>query len=313
MAGKIVPRPIRPDIQAAPHQPQQNQSCLTTSPCPSKRRLAPLTIHSGWRCCSCTASNCGSGASREASTARRCCCSTASAATSSCWRRLRERMPERESHHLRHPGRRPLGAAAPPDRLPRHRSACGDGSSTTWSSRQADVLGISWGGAAAQQFARTCRRRCRRLIVCATATGTGDDSSASGRCCGKMATPRRFIERRILAQHYRRHLRRRLPHQSGAGRHLSLRTSSGKSKLGYYLQLLAVSGWTSIHWLPGLRQPTLLMAGADDPLVPLAECAADAHADPAVGTQGLRLRAPVPDVLAPMNPSRPSREFLDRP
>jgi pimeloyl-ACP methyl ester carboxylesterase len=34
--------------------------------------------------------------------------------------------------------------------------------------------------------------------------------------------------------------------------------------------LLAASGWTSIHWLPGLRQPTLLMAGADDPLVRLA-------------------------------------------
>ena len=26
-------------------------------------------------------------------------------------------------------------------------------------------------------------------------------------------------------------------------------------------------GWTSIHWLHRLRQPTLVMAGAEDPLV----------------------------------------------
>ena len=33
---------------------------------------------------------------------------------------------------------------------------------------QCDVLGVSWGGAAAQQFARSERNRCRRLILCAT-------------------------------------------------------------------------------------------------------------------------------------------------
>ena len=43
-----------------------------------------------------------------------------------------------------------------------------------------------------------------------------------------------------------------------------------QSRLGYYLQLGAAWGWTSIHWLHRLRQPTLIMAGRDDPLVPLA-------------------------------------------
>ena len=43
-----------------------------------------------------------------------------------------------------------------------------------------------------------------------------------------------------------------------------------QSRLGYYLQLGAACGWTSIHWLHRLRQPTLIMAGRDDPLVPLA-------------------------------------------
>ena len=35
---------------------------------------------------------------------------------------------------------------------------------------------------------------------------------------------------------------------------------------GYYYQLLAGAGWTS---LPRLRRPTLLLAGDDDPLIPL--------------------------------------------
>ena len=42
-----------------------------------------------------------------------------------------------------------------------------------------------------------------------------------------------------------------------------------ESRLGYYLQLAAVWGWTSIHYLHTIRQPTLILAGRDDPLVPL--------------------------------------------
>jgi len=40
-----------------------------------------------------------------------------------------------------------------------------------------DVLGVSWGGAVAQEFARRNRTRCRRLVLCATtagALGSGD-------------------------------------------------------------------------------------------------------------------------------------------
>ena len=42
------------------------------------------------------------------------------------------------------------------------------------------------------------------------------------------------------------------------------------SDYGYYLQLMAGIGWTSLPWLGFLRQPTLVMAGKDDPIVPLA-------------------------------------------
>jgi pimeloyl-ACP methyl ester carboxylesterase len=37
----------------------------------------------------------------------------------------------------------------------------------------------------------------------------------------------------------------------------------------YLFQLLAMSGWTSLPWLSSLRQPTLVLMGRDDPLVPL--------------------------------------------
>jgi pimeloyl-ACP methyl ester carboxylesterase len=42
------------------------------------------------------------------------------------------------------------------------------------------------------------------------------------------------------------------------------------SRVGYLHQLLAGAGWTSVFMLPLVRQPTLIVAGSDDPIVPLA-------------------------------------------
>ncbi|RZL88463.1 MAG: poly(3-hydroxyalkanoate) depolymerase [Variovorax sp.] len=130
---------------------------------------------------------------------------------------------------------------------------------------QVDVLGVSWGGAAAQEFAYTCHKRCRRLILCATAPGAVM-IPASPAVLWKMATPKRYMDeaysRSVSGDIYGGDFRTNPALATELFRHVKY-----QSKLGYYLQLLAVSGWTSIHWLPGLRQPTLLMAGADDPLV----------------------------------------------
>ena len=38
---------------------------------------------------------------------------------------------------------------------------------------------------------------------------------------------------------------------------------------GYLGQMYAIAGWTSLPWLHRLRQPTLVLAGDDDPIVPL--------------------------------------------
>jgi pimeloyl-ACP methyl ester carboxylesterase len=44
---------------------------------------------------------------------------------------------------------------------------------------------------------------------------------------------------------------------------------SGGTNLSYLLQLLALAGWTSLPWLWTIRQPTLVLMGKDDPIVPV--------------------------------------------
>ena len=42
------------------------------------------------------------------------------------------------------------------------------------------------------------------------------------------------------------------------------------SPLGYLYQLTAAAGWTRLPFLPVIRQPALVVAGDDDPIIPLA-------------------------------------------
>ena len=39
--------------------------------------------------------------------------------------------------------------------------------------------------------------------------------------------------------------------------------------LGYAYQLYAAAGWSSLPWLHRVKQPTLVVAGDDDPSVPV--------------------------------------------
>jgi len=47
------------------------------------------------------------------------------------------------------------------------------------------------------------------------------------------------------------------------------RTPSGLG-LGYLGQLYAITGWSSLPWLARLRTRTLVLAGEDDPIIPLS-------------------------------------------
>jgi poly(3-hydroxyalkanoate) depolymerase len=132
-----------------------------------------------------------------------------------------------------------------------------------------DVLGLSWGGALAQQFAFQNPRRCRRLVLVATGTGALM-VPAHPRVLAKMVTPRRFSDPdyagSIAGELYGGTVR---AHGEDVAR-LFLQQLHAGSKIGYLHQLLAGSVWTSLFALPAVRQQTLIVAGTDDPIIPMA-------------------------------------------
>jgi poly(3-hydroxyalkanoate) depolymerase len=134
--------------------------------------------------------------------------------------------------------------------------------------QEVDVLGVSWGGALAQQFAFQLSRRCRRLVLAATSPGHLMVPGKLGVLL-KLATPRRYKDagymHSVAGEIYGGALRG----APALARH-HLRHVRWSNDYGYYLQLIAAFGWTSLPWLRFLRQPTLVMAGTDDPIVPLA-------------------------------------------
>jgi poly(3-hydroxyalkanoate) depolymerase len=134
--------------------------------------------------------------------------------------------------------------------------------------RQADVLGISWGGGLAQQFALSRPGRVRHLVLVATAPGA---LMVPGhpRVLVRMLTPRRHRDPayavRIAAELYGGSAR----HDPALARDLLHATTRLGPARGYFYQLIASIGWTSLPLLRKLRPPTLILAGDDDPIIPL--------------------------------------------
>jgi poly(3-hydroxyalkanoate) depolymerase len=134
---------------------------------------------------------------------------------------------------------------------------------------QVDVLGISWGGAVAQHFAAFQRSRCRRLVLVATATGALM-VPARPSVLVHLVTPRRYLDRGYLeraAGDLYGGSARANPERITAAMNNGNRVGPSR---GYLYQLAAGAGWTSVPFLPLLRQPTLIVAGDDDPIIPLA-------------------------------------------
>jgi poly(3-hydroxyoctanoate) depolymerase len=135
-----------------------------------------------------------------------------------------------------------------------------------------DVLGVSFGGILAQQLAHQAPHRVRRLVLAATAAGVPFLGGIPGspRALLALATPRRYQSpayyRQIAGALYGGEARRdpdALLHGSIA------RFSEAPSLRGYLDQLFAISFWTGLPWLWRLRQPTLVLIGDDDPIVPV--------------------------------------------
>lgn len=133
--------------------------------------------------------------------------------------------------------------------------------------READVLGFSWGGMLAQQLAISRRRRVRKLVLAATGPGALM-IPASPRVMAVMTSPKRhqdpsYVDA-VAARIYGGSLRH---HPERAAAALGAGSRRGPMR-GYYYQLMALSGWTSLPLLPAITADTLIIAGDDDPIVP---------------------------------------------
>jgi pimeloyl-ACP methyl ester carboxylesterase len=146
---------------------------------------------------------------------------------------------------------------------------------------QVDVLGYSFGGIVAQHLARRAPERVRRLVLAATTPGWGG-VAGSLLTMTHMSTPLRYYSRTyydhtigdIAGGRARRDA-------EWLDRHAEERQAHPPSPLGYAWQLAALSVPPgSLPWLHTLEHPTLVLAGDDDPILPVANALLLAHRIP---------------------------------
>lgn len=129
---------------------------------------------------------------------------------------------------------------------------------------EVDVMGVSWGGMLAQEFAYRHPQSVGRLVLAATSPGfpmiPGSLSTVV-----KMISPHRYADAASI-QAYLQTL------YGGSSRNLDTYASrmQAPSSTGYLHQLLAIVGWTSVRKLTCVPAKTLILMGADDRLVPPA-------------------------------------------
>lgn len=127
---------------------------------------------------------------------------------------------------------------------------------------KADVMGVSWGGCMAQQFAWQYPKRTGRLLLAATSAGMlmvpGDPAVLS-----KMATPKRYTDPNYMIENFKKLYG---GETAGSGDHANRLLPP--SIPGYLYQLTCMLGWTSAWLLPFLKAETLILMGDQDKIVP---------------------------------------------
>lgn len=145
---------------------------------------------------------------------------------------------------------------------------------------QVDVMGVSWGGLVSQELARRHPLRVRRLVLAATGTGwtsvPGDVRALPILLNTRRYTSPRFLEE-VGGRLYGGDVRR---DPEILRRQATLRLLHPPTTAGYWWQLMATVGWTSVHWLHRLPHRTLVLAADDDPISHLANGRLIAHLIP---------------------------------
>src|SRR5215470_7915628 len=138
----------------------------------------------------------------------------------------------------------------------------------------ADVFGVSWGGALAQEFAHRYPEHCRRLILGSTAAGAMTMIPGNPMTMMTAMNPMRFMQKDYVEKNAMRMYGGRLRDDpealSGISQYvMGAHSGGGMGGMGAMMyQMMALMGWSSLPWLHLLQQPTLVIAGHDDPIVP---------------------------------------------
>jgi poly(3-hydroxyalkanoate) depolymerase len=127
------------------------------------------------------------------------------------------------------------------------------------------VLGVSAGGAVAQELALANPHRVDRLILASTMCGLGG-VPGNPLALSVLATPVRYYSptffRLTVKMAYGSESAKTVQEQIRA------RRARPPTVRGYMGQLAATMGWTSLPWLHRLACPTLVLSGDSDPIVP---------------------------------------------
>jgi pimeloyl-ACP methyl ester carboxylesterase len=165
---------------------------------------------------------------------------------------------------------------------------------------RAHVMGVSLGGAVAQELARSHPDRVDRLVLVSTGHGA---LGVPGRpdVLMRFARPKAYADLMALERDAGSIFGGRLREQPELLRGWHLRPPADLR--AWFFRLAGTAGWTSLPWLHRLGQPTLVVHGDDDPVVPLVNARVVASLIPAAvlqvveGGGHLLLLESTPDVL----------------
>ena len=139
---------------------------------------------------------------------------------------------------------------------------------------QADVLGYSLGGSVAQRLAFEDPDRVRRLVLVSSSCGVGGIPGSLSALLA-VSTPARHYA--TLGSRLAVRMIDLAPAEKES-RYIQQQTAmwlhdGAPSVLGYALQMTAFTTFHSLPWLHRISQPTLLLSGSADRLIPVANSA----------------------------------------
>ena len=133
----------------------------------------------------------------------------------------------------------------------------------------ADVLGVSFGGAVAQELTLRNPHRVRRLILASTMCGLGG-VPGTPLSVALLATPLRYYSPTFMRLTAKTLYGPTIANE-GEGDvlrdQINARRARPPTLWGYAGQLTAVACWTSLPWLHRVQSPTLVIAGDADRIV----------------------------------------------